>query len=109
VERAMQLHRQVDAADAVLEALRHVVEPHLGINVVDLGLVYAVHAAGETVRIELGVLMPQDVETAELEARVRRTLQARLPQFRRLDLLITRERMWHPGRMSEQARRWLGL
>jgi hypothetical protein len=59
VERAVQLPSQVDAADAVLEALRHVVEPHLGINLVDLGLVYAVHAADGVVRIELGVLMPQ--------------------------------------------------
>jgi metal-sulfur cluster biosynthetic enzyme len=105
----MHVHPQSDAADVVLDALRHVVEPHLGINIVDLGLVYSVHAVGETVRVELGVVMPQDIETAELEGRVRRTIQRRLPQFRRLELLITRDRMWHPGRMSDQARRWLGL
>jgi metal-sulfur cluster biosynthetic enzyme len=97
------------AADIVREALRHVVDPQLGVNIVDLGLVYGIRVDGEIVRIEVGVLMPHEIDTPELEARVRRTLRRRLPQFRRLEVAIARDRMWHPGRMSDQARRRLGL
>jgi metal-sulfur cluster biosynthetic enzyme len=105
----MQVHCPNADVDAVLEALRHVVEPHLGVNIVDLGLVYAVHVADETLHVELGVLMPQHAESAELEACVHRTLWKRLPQYRRLELSVRHDRVWHPGRISDQARQWLGL
>jgi metal-sulfur cluster biosynthetic enzyme len=105
----MQMCGQNATTDALLAALRHVVEPQLGINVVDLGLVYAAHVVGERAWVELGVLMPNDSDTAELEGRVRRTIRRRLPQIKWLELSIARDRMWHPGRMSDQTRRRLGL
>jgi metal-sulfur cluster biosynthetic enzyme len=109
VERAMQVWHQPDSSDLVLAVLRTVVEPHLGVNVVDLGLVYDVGVMGERVRVVLGVLTPQDAESAELEQRVRQAIRGGLPQFKQIEISIAHDRIWHPGRMSLEARWRLGL
>ena len=105
----MQVWRHPDPSDALLDALRTVVEPHLGVNIVDLGLVYDVGVVGESVRVVLGVLTPHDAETTELEERVRRSIRERLPQLKEIEISIARDRIWHPGRMSVEARWRLGL
>jgi metal-sulfur cluster biosynthetic enzyme len=42
----------------VLEALRKVMDPELGINIVDLGLVYDVAIAGANVRVKMTLTTP---------------------------------------------------
>ena len=37
----------------VLQSLMHVIDPEVGINIVDLGLIYAVSVTGSTARIEM--------------------------------------------------------
>lgn len=109
VELAMQVWHQPDPSDAVVAALRTVVEPHLGVNIVDLGLVYDVGVVGESVRVVLGVVTAHDADTTELEQRVRRAICDSLPQIRQIEVSIARDRIWHPGRMSVEARWRLGL
>ncbi|WP_285495795.1 metal-sulfur cluster assembly factor [Actinomadura sp. NBRC 104425] len=41
------------AEEEILEALKDVVDPELGINVVDLGLVYGVHQDADTVTLDM--------------------------------------------------------
>jgi metal-sulfur cluster biosynthetic enzyme len=104
-----QASEQSAVSNAVLDALRVVVEPHLGVNVVDLGLVYEVHADGAGVRVALGMLTPYEAEDQDLLARVVRAIEMRLPQFEHVELHLVRDRVWHPGRMSEETRRRLGI
>jgi metal-sulfur cluster biosynthetic enzyme len=106
---AMQTSQQDAVSNAVLDALREVVEPHLGVNVVDLGLVYEVHADGAGVRVALGMLMPHEAEDQDLHERVVKAIELRLPQFEHVELHLVRDRVWHPGRMSEETRRRLGI
>jgi metal-sulfur cluster biosynthetic enzyme len=105
----MQASQPNAISNAVLDALREVVEPHLGVNVVDLGLVYEVHADGAGVRVALGMLTPYEAEDRDLQARVVRAIEMRLPQFDHVELHLVRDRVWHPGRMSEETRRRLGI
>jgi metal-sulfur cluster biosynthetic enzyme len=105
----MQACHEIARSEAVFEALRGVVEPHLGVNVVDLGLVYAVHADSDEVRIVLVRLALQCQDDLELEAQVQRAVSERLPDLRCVEVEILRDRLWHPGRMSEETRRRLGL
>jgi metal-sulfur cluster biosynthetic enzyme len=105
----MQACRQIVRSDDVWGALRHVVEPNLGVNVVDLGLVYGVETDGDDVRVVLVTLGPQEQGKRELEERVERGLSERLPGLGRVEIEVLRDRLWHPGLMSEETRRRLGL
>ena len=91
----------------VLEALREVIDPELGLNVVDLGLVYGLDIENSHVRLQLTMTTPacplgeQIVTDAE-----DRLLAVEGVNDVRVDLVW--EPPWSPERMSEDAKRALG-
>lgn len=91
-------------ADQVREALRLVLDPELGENVVDLGLIYGV-AADDTgaVRITMTTTTPGCPATTFLVAGVRDCVCA-VPGVAAADVTLTYDPPWTPDRMSEEAR-----
>lgn len=93
--------------ERVLEALREVIDPEVGINIVDLGLVEAVDAGDE--RIYVGLIMttpacPQSGHLAEeSECAIWRHFDDVPVEVEVLD-----SPFWTPDRMSEIARQTLG-
>ena len=95
--------------DDILLALKKVIDPELGINVVDLGLVCrAVHVSDG---IEVALSMPSPAcplgEMMVEEARL--ALQERFPDASSIRVELDRDLPWSPERMSEEGRRQLGL
>lgn len=90
-----------------LEALRDVIDPELGLDVVALGLVYGVDVRDGDVTVELTMTTPacplgeQIVEDAE------RCLLA-VDGVQSATVRLVWEPPWTPDRMSEEARRALG-
>lgn len=97
-----------DTRTRVVEALRNVIDPELGVNVLDLGLVYDVALSGDDVRIDLTMTSPAcplgDVLVADVEQTVRRLV----PAAARVEVRLVWEPPWTPERMSDAARRQLG-
>lgn len=91
----------------VLEALREVVDPELGINVVDLGLVYGVHVDDGRVRVDLTMTTPAcplgEQIVGDAEERMRR-----IDGVAVAEVVLVWEPPWGPERMSESARATLG-
>ena len=92
----------------VLEALRQVEDPELGMDVVDLGLVYDVEIEGETAKVTYsltsmgcpaGPLIAQDMERVALE----------VPGVADVALELTFDPPWTPDRMSDDAKFILGF
>ena len=91
----------------VAAALERVIDPELGLNIVDIGLVYGIDVEDGSVLIELGVTTPscpyphrlaEDAATAALQ----------LPGVTGADVALTLHPAWDPVMLSEQARRILG-
>jgi metal-sulfur cluster biosynthetic enzyme len=91
----------------VLAALREVLDPELGIDVVDLGLVYDVAIAPGRVEVVLTMTSPAcplgDQLTGDAEAALRRAAPGAQVSVR-----IALDPPWHPALMSDAARRKLG-
>jgi metal-sulfur cluster biosynthetic enzyme len=91
----------------VLEALKDVLDPELGINIVDLGLVYEVRIEDDTVHIEytlttmgcpIGPLIEQQMEG----------LLSRVPGVSNVEAEMVLRPPWSPEMMSEEAKAALG-
>jgi metal-sulfur cluster biosynthetic enzyme len=101
------LTRPLDAG-LVLEMLRSVIDPELGVNIVDLGLVYDVTiAAGGSVAIEMTLTTPGCPLGGYLDDEMRACL-AQLPQVRDVAIRLVWEPPWDPTAMSDLAREQLG-
>jgi metal-sulfur cluster biosynthetic enzyme len=96
------------ARSRAFEALRSVIDPELGINIVDLGLVYRIDVEGSLVRVALTMTSPACPLGEQLVARVKERLKV-LRGIERSDVELVWDPPWTPERMSAAARSELGL
>lgn len=92
----------------VREQLRRVIDPELGVNIVDLGLVYeiAVDADG-LVAVEMTLTTPGCPLGGFLDDEIRTCLTS-LPQVRDVRVELVWDPPWAPEAMSDAAKAQLG-
>jgi metal-sulfur cluster biosynthetic enzyme len=98
----------VPTKEDVREALRQVEDPELGMDIVDLGLLYDVDVAGPRVKVTYsltsmgcpaGPLIEQDIERVVQE----------MPDVEDVETELTFDPPWTPEKMSEDAKFILGI
>jgi metal-sulfur cluster biosynthetic enzyme len=94
--------------EQVREALRLVVDPELGINVVDLGLVYQVDVTDGQVRVAMTMTTPTCPLGESLSAEAEATIWQNVPGVRSVAVDLVWDPPWEPSRMSDAARERLG-
>lgn len=92
----------------VRNALRSVVDPELGINVVDLGLVYGIRLDPDRITVKLTMTSQACPMAPMLVDEARHAIEARLPERVTATVELVWDPPWDPSRMSESARRELG-
>ncbi|MCL2656079.1 MAG: metal-sulfur cluster assembly factor [Betaproteobacteria bacterium] len=90
-------------------ALKQVIDPELGINIIDLGLVYRLDISEQHVEIDLTMTSPACPMGELIVDDVEDKLRAILPASTALEVSLVWEPPWSPERMSPDARRWLGV
>jgi metal-sulfur cluster biosynthetic enzyme len=94
--------------DRVRDALRHVVDPELGINIVDLGLVYDVEISEQgVVHIEY-TLTTMGCPIGPLIEQQMQSFLAGVPGVNEVDAEMVLRPAWSPEMMSEEAKAALG-
>ncbi len=104
----MSDNQETTPADAVRNALRDVIDPEAGINIVELGLVYRIELAGSVVNVDLTMTSPTCPMGDMILDDARQAVEACLPEGMSLDLQLVWEPPWGPERMSEKARGHFG-
>jgi len=91
----------------IRDALRHVIDPEIGVNIVDLGLVYRIEVEGARARIAMTMTSPACPLVDYLKDLVTSAIRQHVPDVGDVDINIEWEPPWDPDMMSEEARRQL--
>ena len=95
--------------DNVRKALRAVKDPELGLNIIDLGLVYDVEVSEPgDVHVKMTLTSPNCPVAGSLPVEVREKIKA-IPNVSEAKVDVVWEPMWDPSKMSEAARLQLGI
>jgi metal-sulfur cluster biosynthetic enzyme len=97
-----------DLRDRVREALKQVNDPELGINVVDLGLIYDVSIEGDTVHVEYTLTTMGCPIGPMIEEQIRQVIEP-IEGIENVDAEMTLTPPWTPDKMSEEAKAALGM
>ncbi|MBI4604802.1 MAG: DUF59 domain-containing protein [Planctomycetes bacterium] len=94
--------------DEVLEILRRVIDPELGVNVVDLGLIYKVEAGEDRIRVAMTATTPTCPVGPYLAGDVEAAIRLRAPRLAAVEVEMVWDPPWSPERMSAAAKEQLG-
>ena len=94
--------------DRILDALRNVLDPELGINIVDLGLVYGIQIDGDTVHITYTLTTMGCPIGPMIEAEMKQFLSG-VDGISTVDAELVLRPPWTPEMMSEEAKAALGF
>ena len=104
----MEAKAALPTEEQLLEALRQVDDPEVGMNIVDLGLVYRIDIAPNRIHVELTMTTPACPMGDLITANARRALGAALPEDTAVDVALVWDPPWTPDMMSESARQTFG-
>jgi metal-sulfur cluster biosynthetic enzyme len=93
---------------AVHDALRQVMDPEAGMNIVDLGLVCAVELSDDAVHVDLTMTSAACPMAESIVDEACAALVALVPPTIRVDVALVWDPPWTPERMSDLARERFG-
>ncbi len=92
---------------AVLEALKNVLDPELGMNIVDLGLVYRVEVGDDKVEVDFTLTYPGCPAGEHIQEDIKATVQD-CAGTENVAINLVWDPPWRPDFMTEEARVSLG-
>lgn len=95
-------------ADGVMMALRRVIDPELGYNIVDLGLIYRVEIDDGSVKVVMTTTTPGCPATDYLRGGAGAAV-ASAEGVASVDVELTYDPPWTPDMMSPNAKAHLGI
>lgn len=87
-------------------ALKRVVDPEVGIDIVEMGLIYGIEL-GETIRITMTLTSPACPTGTLLMEEAQQAVESIAPGVK-VEVVCVWEPPWEPERMSDKAKKTLG-
>jgi metal-sulfur cluster biosynthetic enzyme len=94
--------------DQVRAALRRVKDPELNLNIVDLGLIYEIHVAGDKVQVDMSLTSPGCPSGPEIMTEAESQVRS-LPGVGEATINLVWSPFWTPERIEPRVRAYLGL
>ena len=94
--------------EEVRTVLRGVIDPEIGMNIVDLGLVYGVEISDNRLHVDLTMTTPACPMGEMILDDAQQALASLAPTGVEIDIELVWDPPWSPDKMSEHARKHLG-
>jgi metal-sulfur cluster biosynthetic enzyme len=94
--------------DRVKTALRHVKDPELNLNIVDLGLVYAIRVDGTKVSLDMSLTSPGCPSGPEILSGAEEAVRG-IPGVEDVAVNLVWTPFWTPDRIEPRIRAYLGI
>lgn len=94
--------------DDIMDTLMFVIDPEVGVNIVDLGLIYNVELHGTEAVITMTLTTPGCPLHATIEEAVNRVIETRHPQITEIRVDLVWEPAWDTDMISDAGKRALG-
>jgi metal-sulfur cluster biosynthetic enzyme len=89
----------------IREALRQILDPEIGVNIVDLGLVYRIETEAARARIVMTMTSPACPLADFIRDQVMTAVLEQVPGVTDVDVVVEWEPPWDPDMMSDEGRR----
>lgn len=98
----------VPGADEIRDAMRAVIDPEVGMNVVDLGLVYGIEVSPQRIHVRMTMTTPACPMGSFIVDQARAVLQEAAPGVEEIDVELVWEPPWDSSMMSDEAKKNFG-
>lgn len=98
----------ITTQEQIIEKLRQCLDPELGINIIDLGLVYGVNIEGSKVHVIMTLTTPG----CPLDSYFVRDITSKLKGLKGISdvsVEMTFDPLWNPSKMSQESKDLLGF
>lgn len=98
----------MEEKEKILNLLKHVIDPEIGINIVDLGLVYNIDVTEQEITVTMTLTTPGCPMHGSMPEWVRNMISLYYPN-KKVNVNIVWEPIWTPDKMSAAAKEQLGM
>ncbi|MFA3781491.1 metal-sulfur cluster assembly factor [Melioribacteraceae bacterium 4301-Me] len=98
----------MDEKEKILNILRHVIDPEIGINIVDLGLVYDIDISEKEITVTMTLTTPGCPMHGSMPEWVHNMISLYAPD-KKVNVNLVWEPKWSPEKMSDAAKEQLGM
>ena len=92
----------------VYDALKQIIDPEVGINIVDMGLIYSLVIDGDNVDVTMTLTSPGCPVGPQILGQIDSAVKG-LSDIENVDIKVVWSPPWSPDMLSEEARDQLGI
>lgn len=94
--------------EQIRETLKEILDPEVGINIVDLGLVYQIELRPEELYIQITMTSPTCPLSGVITQNMDQVLRKTFPDLGEMTIELVWDPPWSPELMSDTAKKQLG-
>ena len=94
--------------EQIRETLKEILDPEVGINIVDLGLVYQIELRPEELYIQITMTSPTCPLSGIITRNMDQVLRKTFPDLGEMTIELVWDPAWSPELMSDTAKKQLG-